>query len=120
MLDHELFLFGGEQIAGARAKRCRGCGGRSFFLCTVRDDMGYRAHVLRRSSTPPRTPVTFSCFLHIHHSALSAVIIPRRISTLHRNEWLKQGLRGHSFLRRFISGGDGEKLFQFETTVAAR
>ena len=67
MLDHELFLFGGEQIAGARGKRCSGCDGGSFFPCTVRNNMGDRADVLRRSSTPPRTPVTFSCFLHIHH-----------------------------------------------------
>jgi len=48
------------------------------------------------------------------------VIIPRRISTLHRNERLKQALRGHSLLPRFISGGAGRKLFQFETTVVAR
>jgi hypothetical protein len=50
----------------------------------------------------------------------SAVTIPRRISTLHRNEWLKQALRGHSFLRRVISGEIAQKLFQFETAVVAR
>jgi hypothetical protein len=49
----------------------------------------------------------------------SAVTIPRRISTLHRNEWLKQALRGHSLLRRFISGGAERKLLQFGTTVVA-
>lgn len=36
---------------------------------------------------------------------LSAVTIPGCISTLHRNEGWKQALQGHSFLRRFISGG---------------
>jgi hypothetical protein len=50
----------------------------------------------------------------------SAVTIPPRISTLHRNERVKQALRGHSLLRRFISGGAAQKLFQFETTVVAR
>jgi hypothetical protein len=46
--------------------------------------------------------------------------IPRRISTLHRNEGLKQALRGDSFLRRVISGEVAQKLFQFETAVVAR
>src|SRR5450631_1673782 len=35
----------------------------------------------------------------------SAARIPRCISTLHRKERLKQAQRGHSFLRRVISGG---------------
>jgi repressor LexA len=46
--------------------------------------------------------------------------IPRRISTLHRNERLKQALRGESFLRRVISGEIAQRLFQFETAVVAR
>ena len=46
--------------------------------------------------------------------------IPRRISTLHRNEGLKQALRGHSFLRGVISGEIARNLFQFETAVVAR
>jgi hypothetical protein len=67
MLDHELFLFGGQQIAGPVLLGGRGRGSRSFFLRIFWGDMANRADVLRRWSTATGTPVTFSCFLHIHH-----------------------------------------------------
>jgi hypothetical protein len=72
MLDHELFLFGSEQIAWPRPERWCGHGGRHFPR-VVESGRGrslvHYAHFWRRWSIPPGTPLTFSCFLHNHHPA---------------------------------------------------
>src|ERR1700677_2638954 len=69
MLDHQQFLFGGEQIALPRPERWCGRGGRSFLLRIPGCGPGHCAHILRPGSTPPGTLLTFSCFLHNHHPA---------------------------------------------------
>ena len=77
MLDHELFLFGGEPIALLLAQHDCGRGDRGFFFCTLRGDMVDRADVLRRCSIAPGTPMTFACFLHIHHPTCIRELWPR-------------------------------------------
>src|SRR6202167_2940197 len=69
MLDHQQFLFGGEQIALPRPERWCGRGGRSFLLRIPGCGPVHCAHIWRRCSTPPGTLLTFSCFLHNHHPA---------------------------------------------------
>src|ERR1700684_3592094 len=72
MLDHELFLFGSEQIAGPWRESWCGHGG-LLFPRIVESRRGralvHYAHFWRRCSIPPGTPLTFSCFLHNHHPA---------------------------------------------------
>jgi hypothetical protein len=39
--------------------------------------MVYRAYILRRCSTAPRTSVTLSCLLHIHHPTYVRELEPK-------------------------------------------
>jgi hypothetical protein len=82
MLDHELFLFGSEQIGRSRPYGQYGRNGRRILLCTLRSDMVYRADVLRRLSIPPRTSLTLSCFLHIDHPTCVQELEPRIVEEL--------------------------------------
>jgi hypothetical protein len=67
MLDHELLLFGGQQIARPLPLCGSGRDSWSFLLRIFWGDLTHRADVLCRWSTATGTPVTFACFLHIHH-----------------------------------------------------
>ena len=69
MLDHEQFLFGGEQVAWLWPRRFCGSVGRTFLLRILGCGPVHCAHIWRQCSIPPGTSLTFFCFLHNHHPA---------------------------------------------------
>src|ERR1700722_3771129 len=104
MLDHKLFLFGGEQIGGPGPHGYSGHKGRRFFLCTLRSDMVDRADFLRRCSIPPRTSLTLSCLLHIHHPTCVRELEPKIVEELSRAaEVLRSSGERHRLFRYVAS-----------------